>query len=132
MPSYIVSNIPRRRSLRRVAILWVAFTPTDMAPVPQIIQLSPSALPAGDPAFTLTVTCKNFASNAVLLWDGAALSPTLFISHTQLQAFVGADLVALPGPAPVTAANPGPGGGAAQALFYRLWQAWMPLTGNFP
>ncbi len=100
---------------------------TDQAPVPQVFTLNPPAAQSSGAGFTLTVTGKNFASDAALLWDGVALSPTTFISSTRLQAGVGAQLMAAPGPVPVSALNPAPGGGVAEAvLFVRLWRAWLP------
>jgi hypothetical protein len=108
------------------------FAPTDEAPVPQVIQLEPASALSGQVAvpFTLTVTGKNFASGAEVLWHGVPLTPTIFVSNTELQAWVSAELLTEPGPVPVSVFNPAPGGGAAEAVnFVRLWVLWLTWVG---
>jgi hypothetical protein len=106
------------------------FTLTDEAPVPLVIRLEPPSAPSGVAAqpLDLTVIGKNFASDAVILWESTPLLPTTFISSTQLQAPVGVELLGVQGPVPVSVSNPAPGGGAAEPLdFLRWWQQWLPL-----
>ncbi len=108
-------------------------TPTDQAPLPRVYALDPPKALSGGVGFTLTVTGKNFASDAVVVWDGAELSPTVFISSTRLEAAVGAALIAAPGPAPVSVRNHAPGGGLGEAvLFVRLWRVLMPGVWVWP
>jgi uncharacterized repeat protein (TIGR01451 family) len=56
-------------------------------PVPSVTQLSSSTAVEGSPAFTLTVSGSNFANDAVVRWNGTALSTT-YVSNTSLQALV--------------------------------------------
>jgi hypothetical protein len=83
-------------------------------PVPVLSGLSPSAVPAGSPAFTLTVTGSGFVSTSVVLWNGGD-RPTTVVSSTRLQAAISASDVAVPGTASVTVFTPAPGGGASLA-----------------
>lgn len=67
---------------------------------PQVISIAPTMVAAGSPAFTLTVTGKNFQPGAVLVWtasDGtkttltpASISP----DGTQMEVLIPANLVA--------------------------------------
>jgi uncharacterized protein (DUF2141 family) len=76
-------------------------------PVPLIYQpLSPTSVPPGNPAFTLTVHGTGFVSGAVIKSDGVALK-TQFVSSTTLEAAVPASAVAHSGTATITVANPG-------------------------
>src|ERR1035441_3493577 len=69
-----------------------ARTFTVNAPTPAITSLSPASVPAGGPAFTLTVNGSNFLSGATVAWNGAAL-PTTSAGATQLTATVSATLI---------------------------------------
>jgi uncharacterized protein (TIGR03437 family) len=84
-----------------------ARTFTVNAPTPAITSLSPASVPAGGPAFTLTVNGSNFLSGATVAWNGAAL-PTTSAGATQLTATVSATLIAAPGTAKITVINVGP------------------------
>jgi uncharacterized protein (TIGR03437 family) len=79
---------------------------TQTTPAATITSLQPSSVSAGGPAFTLTVNGTNFASGAVVRWNGTNLSTT-FVSATQLTAQVPANLIAAAGSASITVANPG-------------------------
>jgi uncharacterized repeat protein (TIGR01451 family) len=73
----------------------VTFT---IPPIRTVGSISPARLPAGNPAFTLTVTGTGFASgDAVAVWPGSFTLPTTFVSATQLQATVPASMVATDG-----------------------------------
>jgi hypothetical protein len=45
--------------------------------IPTIASLSPAAVRAGSPGFTLTVTGGNFGANSVVRWNGQDRSTTL-------------------------------------------------------
>lgn len=62
------------------------------AATPAIAGLTPASVTAGDPAFTLTIDGSNFAADAQVLWNGAALA-TQFVSPSQIKAQVGAGLL---------------------------------------
>ena len=80
--------------------------PFTTAAAPTLTSLSPSAAPAGGPAFTLTVTGANFASGATVRWNGSSRTTT-FVSATQLTAAITAADIAGAGSAQVTVVNPG-------------------------
>lgn len=76
----------------------------DRLSAPGITSLSPSSVTAGASAFTLTVNGSNFATDAVVKWNGTNLTTT-FVSSTQLTAAVPAPNVASAGTATVTVTN---------------------------
>src|SRR5215467_14096007 len=86
------------------------FTLTANNPVPSISTLNPSALAAGAPAFTLTVTGSNFVPTSVVQFNGLA-RPTTFISSAKLQAAIPSGDIAKVGLFTVTVFNPAPAGG---------------------
>lgn len=73
-----------------------------------ITSLSPNSATAGGSQFTLYVYGSAFASNAVVLWNGSALS-TSWVSATEVTAIVPASLIATQGAASVTVQNPSVG-----------------------
>jgi hypothetical protein len=83
-----------------------ATTPTTM---PTITQLSPSDAAAGGVTFPLEVSGMNFASNAVINFNGHALSTTV-TSSAKLTASVPASAIMNAGTVPVTVTNPGTSG----------------------
>ncbi len=80
-------------------------TVTIAAPRPTIALISPASVAAGGGSFLLTLTGQNFAVNCVVRWNGTPLYTTLN-SSTQASANVTADLIASPGTANITLANP--------------------------
>ncbi len=84
--------------------------------VPQITALDPSAVLAGGPSFTLTVTGQHFVSDAVVQWNGSD-RPTTFVSDTQLSASIPAADIAVVGSANITVFNPAPGGPSGPQTF---------------
>lgn len=84
-------------------------------PIPSIDSLLPGGLMAGDPAFSLTVYGANFVNGATVQWNGVNRTTT-FVSSTELQAAIPATDLLSPGAAAVTVVNPGPGGGASNAM----------------
>ena len=79
---------------------------TVAATAPTITQLSPSSMAAGSPAFTLMVSGANFASGAVVYWNGGTVS-TSFVSSSKLTAAIPAADVANAGTVLVHVTNPG-------------------------
>jgi hypothetical protein len=88
-------------------------------PVPTITSLTPSSTVAGDFPFTLDVGGTNFASTAVLNFNGAAL-PTTVYNPGFLYAVVPASAIANAGTAQVTVTNPGPGGGPSNSISFTI------------
>jgi len=87
--------------------------------VPVLSSLSPDMAIVGGAGFTLTVNGSGFMSGSTVYWNGAART-TSVISSTQLTAEISAADVALVGSYPVTVTNPGPGGGASNALNFEV------------
>ena len=74
---------------------------------PVLISIDPSAMPAGSPAFTLTVNGTNFVSGSTVRWNGANRTTT-FVNSSQLTAAIPASDIATSGTASITVLNPGP------------------------
>lgn len=74
--------------------------------VPVVSQLVPASVAHGAAAFTLTINGSSFLSNAVVNWNGTALT-TMFVTGNQLTAAVPAASIASAGSVPVTVTNPG-------------------------
>ena len=79
--------------------------PATAGTVPAISQLSPDATTAGGPAFAVTVNGSNFASKAVVNWNGTPLTSTT-ISSKQMTATVPATMIASPATVQITVTNP--------------------------
>ncbi len=77
--------------------------------VPVVSQLVPASVAHGAAAFTLTINGSSFNSNAVVNWNGTALTTT-FVTGNQLTAAVPAASVATAGSVSVTVTNPGMSG----------------------
>jgi sugar lactone lactonase YvrE len=84
-----------------------------------VTSLAPTRVTAGGPGITLTVNGSSFGATSVVRWNGADLGTT-FVSRSQLQAAVPADLVATPGTAQITVFTPAPGGGTSGALTFTI------------
>ena len=87
---------------------------TVQATVPLLLGLSPSTATAGGAGFTLTVNGANFATNSVVLWNGAVRATT-YVSSTQLTAAILAQDIANESTSLVTVANPAPNPGTSPA-----------------
>ncbi len=97
--------------------------------VPSITGLSPSSVAAGSPAFSLVVNGTNFASTAVVQWNGSSLSTT-FVSETELIASVPANLVASQGSASITVLSPG--GTVSNTATFFITAATASTTASVP
>ena len=73
---------------------------------PVINSLTPASASAGGPAFTLTVDGSDFASGAVVRWNGADRTTT-FVNSGQLTAAITSGDIAAAGTPTVTVVNPG-------------------------
>jgi len=80
--------------------------------MPAISELSPNSATAGGAAFMLTVNGSNFASTAVVNWNGTAQTAnTAYVSGNQLTVAVPASAIETAGTVQVTVTNPGTSGG---------------------
>lgn len=84
-------------------------TPPQPGTKPAIAELVPASTTAGS-SFQLEVDGTNFAANAVINFNGAALATT-DVSSTKLTAMIPASSVMSSGTVPVTVTNPGTSGG---------------------
>lgn len=82
---------------------------------PSVSGLSPGSWPAGGSAFNLTVDGENFSAGASVRFNGAT-RPGVLQGTTRLIVYIPPGDIAAPGTASVTVENPGPEGGASNAL----------------
>jgi hypothetical protein len=102
------------------SVLGMIGTPAAANPVPLINQpLAPDAVAPGGAEFTLTVNGTGFVSGSVVNWDGSARATT-FVNSSQLTATILASDIATASTASVTVANPSPGGGASNVVFFAV------------
>jgi uncharacterized repeat protein (TIGR03803 family) len=85
-------------------------------PAPVLKSLSPTSLPHGSPASTLTLTGIAFAPGATVNWNGTALATT-FLSPSKLTATIPASALAAKGTAQVSVTNPSGGGTSKSQTF---------------
>jgi len=102
---------------------------------PTLTMVSPTSVLAGAPAFTMTITGTNFASNVVVEWNGVP-QPTTLASSTELTAAIPASLVSAAGTATVTVVNLNTGGhSTGQTITIGSNQVrvhpnpWRPISG---
>jgi len=89
-------------------------------PLPLVYQsLSPVSTAPGGAAFTLTVRGTGFVAGAVVKWNGGPRS-TKFVSSSELTASIAAADIATASTAWVTVANPGPGGGSSNVVYFPI------------
>ena len=87
------------------AVIQASWTGGGGAPAPRLTALTPNRATAGGPAFTLTVDGTNFASSAVVVWNGVVRA-TAPVSSTRLTATIQPSDIATPRAVPVTVRNP--------------------------
>jgi len=75
------------------------------AAMPAISQLSPGSVTAGGAQFQLEVDGANFASNAVINFNGTA-QVTQFVSTGKLEAMIPSGAIVTSGTVPVSVTNP--------------------------
>ena len=89
------------------------------SPAPVVASISPSSVPAGSQAFTLSVKGNNFQPQSVVKWNANALATT-YTSSSALNAAVPASLITAGTTANITVANPdgqiSAGGAASQQV----------------
>ena len=82
--------------------------------VPSITSVNPSAVVAGSPDKTITITGSGFVSTSTASSNGI-LVMTSYVSATTLSAVVPANHLLSPGSVAITVTNPAPGGGTSAA-----------------
>lgn len=96
--------------------------------MPAIAQLNPNNATAGGAAFTLTVNGSNFATRAIVNWNGAAQSTTTYISANQLMVTVPASMITTSGTVQVTVTNPATAGNGMYGSGGTLAATSSPVT----
>ena len=99
--------------------LLAADTGAAVNSLPSLATVSPDVIGAGDLATTLTLEGADFASSAVVLWDGTPL-PTTFVSGVRLTAVVPVGELTSPRVVSVVVSNPEPGGGLSEPYAVRV------------
>lgn len=99
-------------------------------PIPVISSLSPTSIPAGTGGAIVVVAGTGFVTSSVIDFNGQPLQ-TIFISTTSVEGVIPASLIATPGTATITVANPSnglPGGGTSNALPLAVVTPIAPLA----
>jgi subtilisin family serine protease len=95
---------------------------------PAITQLSPFAVLAGSPGFSLHVIGRSFLPGAVIRWNGRDL-PTTFVNAGELAADISARDLAAAATAQITVFNPPPNGGAESApVAFQIYSSYPVPT----
>jgi hypothetical protein len=105
-------NNKKKRILMLIALLAAGIGCGYSKPktaMPTISQLNPSSAAAGSGQLQLEVDGSNFASGAVINFNGSALATTV-TSSAKLEAMIPASAMMAASTVPVTVTNPGPGG----------------------
>ena len=79
--------------------------------MPAISQLSPSSQAAGSATFQLEVDGSNFNGNAVVNFNGVAMTGTSWVNAGKLEVMIPSSAIMTAGTVPVTVTNPGTQGG---------------------
>ena len=93
-------------------------TEGSFVPNPFLISMSPAAVSAGGPSFTLTVNGTNFQPGSQINFYSTPLVTT-FVSDSQLRAEVPSTLIITAGKRPISVTNPG-NGGTSNRLFIEV------------
>ncbi len=96
--------------------------------LPILDAISPASVDAGSPAFTLVLTGRAFATDAIVRWGGAPRT-TVYVSATEVRASIEASDVAAIGSVDVVVENPGDGGGTSAG---RPFDIAVPSTHGAP
>lgn len=95
---------------------------------PTLTSITPSSAEAGGPGFTLVLTGRDFAPDAVVRWDGASRT-TAVVSATELHAEISGVDIAFVGTANVQVQNPGTEAGTSNAKTFAVVQ---PVANPLP
>jgi 6-phosphogluconolactonase (cycloisomerase 2 family) len=99
-------------------------------PLPVISSLSPTSVTAGTGGADVIVTGTGFVTSSVVDFNGQPLQ-TIFIGTTSVEGVISASLIATPGTATITVANPSnglPGGGTSNAFQLAVVAPVAPLA----
>ena len=106
------------------------FTVTAVPPAPVLTSITPTSVPAGGAAFTLTVSGSSFLPASVIRVNGSARATT-FVSSITLTTVMSVADRAAPGSHTITVFTPAPGGGTSATQPLTIVSAGVPaLTVN--
>ncbi|MFP5236285.1 MAG: IPT/TIG domain-containing protein [Acidobacteriota bacterium] len=88
-------------------------------PVPTLTALSANGLTAGAPAFDLTISGTNFVPGSIVSFGGLQLTPAA-VAAAEMTVTIPAESLLDAGELAVAVTNPGPGGGASNALPFTI------------
>jgi len=94
---------------------------------PTLSTISPTAVTAGSPDTTITLTGSNFLSTSTVDFNGTPIATT-FVSAMQLSAVIPAADLATAGSAAITVVNPSPGGGTSGSASLTISPPSPPAT----
>lgn len=88
-------------------------------PVPLIAKLTPTSVRTGDPGFTLKVEGNKFMTTSMVKFNNTVVD-TIFKDNSELDAFIPASLISVPGTANVTVTNLSPAGGTSEPFVFTI------------
>jgi hypothetical protein len=121
--------LPSKRSFLVVATMLTLGCGGDDSPesvTPVLSSIAPSTAAAGGPAFSLVLTGRQFASDAVVRWGGASRA-TQVVSATEVHAEISAFDIAVGGIVDITVQNPGVDGGTSDAVAFTITTLPTPI-----
>jgi uncharacterized protein (TIGR03437 family) len=101
--------------------------PAGRNPAPGLTSMSPLTARPGDPQLTITINGAGFLPGARVLWNGQERAAEI-LGPSQLTATISPADFATPGIARVAVANPAPGGGPSNVLYFTI--AASPAVNN--
>ena len=100
-------------------------------PVPTVNAISPTNVPAGSPAQTVTFTGTGYINGTTATLNGASVQAN-YVSATSLQATVPAAALAAGQVADFVLSNPSPGGGSSTAVKFSIMSPTPVVSGVAP
>ncbi len=110
--------------------LLFSVTDTD-APAPVLTSVTPDSATAGREGLRVTLNGSDFSFNSVARWNGSD-RPTVFVSGTELQAWLPVSDLALAGTASLTVFTPSPGGGESSPVTFTVNNPVPQIVGLSP
>jgi uncharacterized protein (TIGR03437 family) len=105
--------------------LTVPITP-HLNPVPSLTRIFPVNAAVGGPGFVLSMYGSGFLPGAVVRWNGASRSTTVYGDGYAVATILAEDIASL-GTVPVTISNPSPGGGLSNSLPFAVTSTLNPI-----
>jgi uncharacterized protein (TIGR03437 family) len=137
LPRVVVDSLVLQRASRTLRAathgrsMWDILVPLPSKSVqPVINSLSPNGVNAGGAGFSISVVGANFATGAVLRWNGSS-RPTNIVDHTHLSAQISGGDIALVGRITVDVFSSSRGVGVSNAVNFNIGPAPATSSGAF-